>query len=245
MTLDEAIEVFVGGFCFTRSYTYPYVAEKVGPVWVMHDAPGRPPDQLRNTEWVAYGITPSEMDRIAGEQFFGKYALCYARAMEQPDGPLRKEFREMGYRLGHTEPFFYHPLKRLPNLVCEYSIVRVVDQSLADRLAKAARANQILPHHLADPNPPIRQYVALDGQDLIGWVKSITVGGWAWCSNLYVNPAFRRRGIGKALMARMLSDDIAIGSKANVLLASHTGAKLYRKLGYEQIGELFIYTPPR
>lgn len=245
MTLDEAIEVFVGGFCFTRSYTYPYVAEKIGTVWVMHDAQGRTPDHARNTEWVACGITPSEMDRIAGELLFGKYALCYALAMDQPDEPIRKEFREMGYRLGHTEPFFVHHLRTLPTLQGEQAIVRVVDQSLAEKLARAARSKQILPQHLADPDPPLRQYVAFDGDDLIGWVKSISVRDCTWCSNLYVSPSYRRRGIGKALMAKMLSDDKAIGSKANVLLASHTGAKLYRTLGYEQIGELFIYTPPR
>ena len=140
MTLEEAIEVFVRGFCFTRSYTYPYVCEKFGPVWVMHDAAGRSPDHVRNTEWVTCGISPSEMDRIAGEHFFGKNALCYARAMDQPDAPLREEFREMGYRLGHTEPFFFHSLKSLPALDCEFSIVRLEDQALADKLAKAARA---------------------------------------------------------------------------------------------------------
>ena len=151
----------------------------------------------------------------------------------------------MGYRLGHTEPFFFNPLNNLPALEREYPIVRVEDQALADKLNKAAGRKQILPAHITDPKPSIRQYVARDGEALIGWVKSITVGNSTWCSNLYVNPAYRRRGIGKALMAKMLSDDKALKFRSNVLLASHTGAKLYRTLGYEQIGELFIYTPPR
>ena len=127
----------------------------------------------------------------------------------------------------------------------EFSIVRVLDQTLADNLAKAARSKQILPQHLTDADSPIRQYVAMEREDLIGWVKSIRVGSSAWCSNLFVNPAYRRRGVGKALMAKMLHDDKSSNLQANVLLASHTGAKLYRTLGYEQIGELFIYTPPR
>lgn len=245
MTLEAAIDVFVGGFCFTRSYTYPYVSEKIGPVWVMHDDPVRLPDKQRNTEWVACRITPNEMDRIVGENHFGRYALCYMRAIDQADGPIRKEFREMGYRLGHAEPFFVHALKDLPESVSECTIERVIHQELADLLAKAAGRKQILPLHLADPHAPIRQYVARVGDELIGWVRSITVGDSTWCSNLYVNPAYRRRGIGRALMAKMLEDDKAHGCKANVLLASHTGARLYPTLGYEQIGEMFIYTPPR
>lgn len=245
MNLEAAIDVFVGGFCFTRSYTYPYTSERIGPVWVMHDEPVRTPDKQRNTEWVACRITPIEMDRIVGENNFERYALCYMRALDQPDGPIRKEFREMGYRLGHTEPFFVHCLFKMPEANAEYSVERVLHQELAHRLARAAGRKQILPMHLSDPHAPIRQYVAREGDELIGWVRSITVGESTWCSNLYVNPAFRRRGVAKALMAKMLEDDKAHGCKSNVLLASHAGARLYPQLGYQQIGELFIYTPPR
>lgn len=55
--------------------------------------------------------------------------------------------------------------------------------------------------------------------------------------------AFRRRGIARALLGRMLQDDRAYGATLAVLLASHTGAKLYPLIGYQQIGELLLYTP--
>src|SRR5579871_3687679 len=38
MTIEQAIEVFVRGFTFTRSFTYPYQAEQVEGAWVMRDA---------------------------------------------------------------------------------------------------------------------------------------------------------------------------------------------------------------
>jgi hypothetical protein len=41
----------------------------------------------------------------------------------------------------------------------------------------------------------------------------------------------------------MLRDDRAAGASAGVLLASHTGAKLYPSVGYEQIGTLLLFTP--
>lgn len=77
------------------------------------------------------------------------------------------------------------------------------------------------------------------------WVRSIGVGDATWCSNIYVKPEFRRRGIARALLSQMLHDDRSAGAQQAVLLASHTGAKLYPVVGYEQIGTLLVYTPPK
>ena len=43
----------------------------------------------------------------------------------------------------------------------------------------------------------------------------------------------------------MLRDDRARGSKCSVLTASHTGALLYPRMGYERIGTLFMFAPSR
>jgi hypothetical protein len=43
----------------------------------------------------------------------------------------------------------------------------------------------------------------------------------------------------------MLRDDRARGSKRSVLTASHTGALLYPRVGYERIGTLFMFAPKR
>ena len=51
--------------------------------------------------------------------------------------------------------------------------------------------------------------------------------------------------IGQALLAKMLRDDRALGSKCSVLTASHTGALLYPRVGYERIGTLFMFVPRR
>jgi predicted acetyltransferase len=62
---------------------------------------------------------------------------------------------------------------------------------------------------------------------------------------MQVNVPYRRRGIGQALLCRMLRDDRTHGSKCSVLLASHTGALLYPRVGYERIGTLFMFAPKR
>jgi GNAT superfamily N-acetyltransferase len=79
----------------------------------------------------------------------------------------------------------------------------------------------------AGDDAPFRQYVALDGEDVVGRVRSVDATGATWCADMYVNPSHRRRGIGQALLSTMLRDDRARDSKCSVLTASHTGALLY------------------
>ena len=113
---------------------------------------------------------------------------------------------------------------------------------MAAKYGKASRTRPIPAEQLAD-DTPFRQYIALIGDKIVGTVRSVDAADSTWCSNIYVWPEHRRRGIGKALLARMLRDDRAIGAKQSVLLASHTGALLYPKVGYEQIGLLYIFAP--
>ena len=247
--ITRAIVAFVRGFTFTRSFTHPYVGEQVGPVWVMRDAPrkGKTP-KYRTEEWVAQGIAPKEIDQIAREQTRGRFVICTICANGESDQEMRTEFKELGYRLNGTESLMVHSLNEIPIFEQPALLERVTTQKMAERVNKAARSRQILPEHLPDDgslHTPIRQYVALIDDEIVGRVASIMAGEDTWVSNLYVTPEFRRRGIARALMSQMLLDDRAAGVQRSVLLASHTGAKLYPIVGYEEIGMLYIYSPPK
>jgi GNAT superfamily N-acetyltransferase len=241
--IARAIEAFVHGFCFTRSFTHPFVAERVGPVWVVRDAP-RARGDYRREEWIAHAVPPAEVDRLARAKTRGGFAICAIRSIDEPEEPLREGYKALGYRLGTTEPLMVHRLQRIPRPAAPVRIERVTTQTMADRLATAARSRQVLPEHLARGSR-LRQYVALDDSgEPVGWVRSITAcKGATWCSNMFVDPVFRRRGIARAMLARMLRDDRAAGATVAVLLASHVGAKLYGAVGYEQIGTLLMFTP--
>jgi predicted acetyltransferase len=76
-------------------------------------------------------------------------------------------------------------------------------------------------------------------------VRSVDAVGATWCADMYVNATHRRRGIGQALLCRMLRDDRARSSKCSVLTASHTGALLYPRVGYQRIGTLLMFAPPK
>jgi GNAT superfamily N-acetyltransferase len=242
---EQAIEVFVRGFAFGRSFTHPFEVRKSGTMWVARDAPRRNPRHYRVEEWIAYDIPPRDIDRLARHGARSRFFVCMMLRDGQHDAPIRADFRCMTYRLLRIEPFMLHRLSRIPRFTCPFRIERVRSEAQASRLAQAARTRQVLREHLGDPRSVLRQYVALDGDEPIGWLRSITVATSGWCSNVYVKPGYRRRGIGRAMLARMLRDDRAAGLKRSVLLASQAGARLYPVVGYEPIGRLLIYAPPR
>ena len=241
--LQRAIEVFARGFCFTRSFTHPYLADRVGKLWVVRDAPRKQGD-YRREEWIAHGVTPKKIDQVACKHTRGRFAVCAIHGVDESDEPLRSGFKALNYRLGATEAVMVHDLKRIPRFDKPVEILRVATEDMAERLNKAAKSRQVLPEHLAK-NFPLHQYVALVGDKPVGWVRSIDVGHATWCSNMYVQSQFRRRGIARALMSQMLREDRTSGAQLAVLTASHTGAKLYPVVGYKQIGTLMLYTPKR
>ncbi len=170
--------------------------------------------------------------------------MCAMIAEGEPEEPTRTAYKALGYRLLATEGFFVQRLKRIPRPPSPVSIERVRTPDLAARLGKITRTRPIASNLLGD-DAPFRQYVALDGEDIVGRVRSVDAVGATWCADMYVDPSHRRRGIGQALLSRMLRDDRARGSKCSVLTASHTGALLYPRVGYERIGTLFMFAPRR
>jgi len=243
--INRAVEAFARGFAFARSLTYPYRAERVGRLWVLRDAPRKRAADYRREEWVAWGVAPAAVDATARAKTRGRYCICAIRDIDEPDAALRNEYRALGYRLGSTEALMIHRLTRIPRLPkAPVKIVRVRTQSLANRVAKAGRRTQMLPQHLKN-DAPLRLYAAVVDDRPVAWVQSIAAGEGAWVQGVWVDPQFRRRGIGRAMMAKMLRDDRRCGAKFSALLASHAGAMLYPTVGYEPVGELLLYTQKR
>jgi GNAT superfamily N-acetyltransferase len=213
-------------------------------VWVMRDAPRRNPRYYRREEWVAYRVEPAEVDSVARRNTRGRFVICDIQETDASAETARSEYKQLGYRLLRTEPFFVHDLKRIPRFASPARIVRVRSQEMAERFGKVTRTRPIPRELLVEP-VPFRQYVAIDGQSIVGWVRSVHAARSAWCSNMYVVPSHRRRGIGSSMLAKMLRDDRTRGVKNSVLLSSHTGALLYPKLAYEQIGTLLLFAPKK
>ena len=242
--IEFAVEVFVRGHSATRSRTFPYEVSRIGPLWLMRDAPRRSPRDYRKEKWIAHDVDPRKVDAAARRHTRGRFFVCAMIADGEPDEPTRTAYRSLGYRLLATEGFFVQRLTRIPKPPSSILIERVRTPELAARLGKVTRSRPI-PESQLGYDAPFRQYVALDGKDIVGYVRSVDAVGATWCTSMQVSVPYRRRGIGQALLCRMLRDDRALGSKCSVLLASHTGALLYPRVGYERIGTLFMFAPRR
>jgi GNAT superfamily N-acetyltransferase len=242
--IEFAIEVFVRGHAAGRSRTFPYEVSRAGPLWRMRDAPRKNPRDYRKEEWIAYGVAAANADAVARKHARGRFFVCAMIAEGEPDAPARAAYKALGYRLLATEGFFVQRLKRIPKPPSPVTIERVRTPELAARLGKITRTRPIADDLLGD-DAPFRQYVAIDGNAIVGRVRSVDAAGATWCSDMYVDHSHRRHGIGRALLARMLRDDRARGSTCSVLTASHTGALLYPRVGYERIGTLFMFVPPK
>jgi GNAT superfamily N-acetyltransferase len=247
--IDDALETFVRGFSLGKSATHPYVAERIGPIWVMRDAPRKNPRNYRKEEWIARGVAPHEVDAAARRHTRGRFFVCSVYGLDEPDEPLRAAYKQLGYRLLASEPMFVHRLARIPRASAPAAIQQVRTAALAEKFGRATRSRPIPAADLKGER--FRQYVALDGADqesgaaIIGWVRSISAGKSTWCSAMHVRESHRRRGIGRALLAKMLRDDRAHGARQSVLLSSKTGALLYPGVGYEQIATLLMWAPRR
>jgi GNAT superfamily N-acetyltransferase len=245
VTIERASEVFVHGFAFTRSLTHPCVAEPVGPdVWVLRDAPqahGAP----RVEEYVAYGVPAAALAALARQHTHGRFRLCVIRTVRTSDDGIRADFPALGYRLMTTESFMLHRLNTITTAVEPFPVTQVTTLEQARLLWKTARSRRIMLERLMADPAPMRQYMALDNGTPVGWVSSVVVDDCTWCTGMFVKPEYRRRGIARALLTRMLGDDKIAGAKASVLLASHAGSALYPQVGYEQIGALLMFVPPK
>src|SRR5262245_58125748 len=112
--MDFAIKVFVRGHSAGKSRTFPYEASRVGPLWVMRDAPRKNPRDYRKEEWIAYGVDAGEADAIARLHTRGRFFVCAMVGEGEPDGPTRLAYKGLGYRLLATEGFFVQRLTRIP-----------------------------------------------------------------------------------------------------------------------------------
>ena len=88
-------------------------------------------------------------------------------------------------------------------------------------------------------NPLSRWLVALEGEQVLGYVGSQTVLDESDMMNLAVDPAFRRRGIARALVCALMEQLRKMGSRCltlEVRASNESAQALYACLGFVQVG---------
>jgi GNAT superfamily N-acetyltransferase len=236
ISIPDAIEVFVHGFCHGKSRTYPYKATKVGNLWVMRDSPPRKKE--RKIEVISHGLTPQKTTQTIQDAELGWHFLCDIHAPDADFQAIRNQYKELGYRAISTEWLFAHDLQEIPGFESDPPTLLIQDQEALNQINQIAPQPQKL-------LPGTRQFAIWDASQDYGWVTSIPCGESAWVSALYVHKEHRGKGFGRSLMIKLLQTDREHGVKQSVLLASSDGARLYPHLGYQQIGVLQMFCPIR
>ena len=88
-------------------------------------------------------------------------------------------------------------------------------------------------------NPLSRWLVAVEGEQVLGYVGSQTVLDESDMMNLAVDPAFRRRGIARALVLALIEELRKMGSRQltlEVRASNESAQALYAQLGFESVG---------
>lgn len=251
---ETALSVFADAFALVRSATFPAESLRHGPLWIVRDRQ-RPLDKMRMEELFAYGCSP--LEAVAAVQAYdprGRYTLGLFETPAQSQDEIKALVKPQGYRAWFSEPFFVCDIQRALKLRPHTDIAGCTlhRAQTPGEIASVAREiggkhrNMASVQQLAGRRPQIRMYYArIDGLP-VAHARSIHLRpAVTWVHDVATHPAYRRRGIATALLAYMLEDDAAHGAKHSVLLASHTGALLYPRLGYAQIGTLLMFTPLR
>lgn len=91
---------------------------------------------------------------------------------------------------------------------------------------------------------PAGCFVARHDGVTVGFITSIRYDRSAWIGNLIVRAGYRGRGLGRALMARVLQQLDKASCETVWLTASADGAPLYRTLGFTEIDRIFRWKRP-
>jgi ribosomal protein S18 acetylase RimI-like enzyme len=96
---------------------------------------------------------------------------------------------------------------------------------------------------LLAPESPQWLYVGYLGGRPVATAELTVGGGVAGLYNISTLEAYRRRGIGTALTLRPLLDARDTGFGAGVLQAAAAGVGVYRRIGFQQFGDITEYKP--
>jgi GNAT superfamily N-acetyltransferase len=233
-----AWELFIDGFC-TSSASMTLARRREGPVHVLHFTREAPADAF--DEFVVRDCEPAHaLAVIAAARPVQEH---YITVLEDQNYRAA-EYERGGYTLTHSEALMARDM-RLP-LPPDPGVEVLVARTAADMEWLNANDPEqrawITPQHLA--HPQLVLYAALaEGRPAARGRNLRLDAAHGYVSRIFTGEAFRRRGMARALMLRLLRDEAARGAQWSILTASGMGAGLYAGLGYQRLGMIHIFEP--
>lgn len=244
-TFLDAVRAFGEGFSATRSLTSPFEFVESGRLFLMRDAVDRG-TRARASEVIVADLPPSEAIDEIGRTSLGRFFLCVIHPPHADEVAVKAAYKAAGFRLLRREAFFACPLSAIAPEEPTPVVEAVCDLATLEELRTLERRRLMPEEDLGNPDPQFRIFLSRSQGIPVGWVRSLrALPGVTWVAGLYVRPEHRRQGYGRALMQAMLQDDARLGYRHSVLLATSVGARLYPRVGYERIGTLLFFAPPK
>lgn len=156
---------------------------------------------------------------------------------------LRETYERAGYRLDDTETLMVCDLAVLAPLTPAPGVTLLCEEEADWHNRNDPQGTRwALPENLADPR--MAHYTIVRDGQLMARGRNLWLNArQSYVSRVYVAEAWRGQGLARALMARLLADDIARGARWSVLTASRMGERLYAGLGYRVLGTILIFEP--
>lgn len=210
-----------------------------GPLELLRfDDPARPGGPF--DEFFARACDPAEA--LAALAAARPVAEHYLTALDDRPG-LLEGYRRGGYRLSHSEQLMARALSDPPAPPdAPVLLARDPDQAAWLNAHDPQGLAWIQPDNLADPRTAHYALIA-DGRPAARGRCQQLDRAHGYVSRVYTAEAYRRRGLGRALMRRILADEHARGARWSVLSASAQGVGLYAGLGYHSLGTLHVLVP--
>ncbi len=87
--------------------------------------------------------------------------------------------------------------------------------------------------------------IAETNNEIAGIAHNIVFGKTSWLGHIIVKPELKRKGIGKKLTEKLISNNTDIGCTTQILIATEEGEKLYNKLGFKTESRYKFFKPTR
>jgi predicted GNAT family acetyltransferase len=239
LSIQAAMDVFINGWVYARRFEETITMSKPG--MLTHLTFGTPPSQTHEF-MVPDGSAPDEVLNLIRQTGQPSHALTVFTTQRQQ---THDAYTAHGYRPQHPEYLMACDLTETSFVPDEKISVRLIESEQDRRWFNLQREREIIPPQALSDRLMNYYFVELDGQLVCEGRWILTAGQYALIDSVYTTQTYRRRGLGQALMLKMLSDAFQRGAKQSVLVASGDGHKLYSTLGYTVLADILIFEASR
>lgn len=172
---------------------------------------------------------------------------------DQPIQPILELATECGKEQQVSLPFMVRRLDEPPNDEFSTGSLNIRRATIEDQSTyqAAMAAGFEGPVELFSPfsapavlsAPRMTAWLAEERGIPVGTGFGVQVGDWVGIFNISTHPNYRRRGYGRAMIARVLRDAFRAGARGAFLHGTPTGVLLYESMGFSRAENWTVFVP--